>query len=219
MFLHGYMANKECFLRQIRYFSAFCRVTALDFAGFGGSDAPKTAFSVADYADWTRAVLDLVGVREPVLVGHSFGARVAIEMAAAGAAKALFLVGAAGIVPKRTLSYHLRVRAYRLCKKIAPRYAKRHFGSEEYRKLSPLMQESYKKIVNTDLRDTARRIRCPVKLVYGAEDKETPARYGKLYREAMPHAELCVWEGCGHFLFLEQPLRFELALEQFLSQV
>ena len=61
------------------------------------------------------------------------------------------LAGCAGIPPKRGLSYKCKVRAYRIAKKFAPRFAEKKFGSPEYRTLSPVMRESYKKIVNEEI--------------------------------------------------------------------
>ena len=101
-----------------------------------------------------------------------------------GCARAV-LTGGAGILAKRTLSYHIRVKAYRAVKKIAPRYAEKAFGSAEYRTLSPLMRESYKKIVNEDLREDAKRIARPVLFVVGEKDTATPPQALRVYHECV----------------------------------
>ena len=79
--LHGYLSSKEAFGAQVEYFSRFFRVTALDFLGFGGSRYLTNAFSVGDYAIWTRKVLTALRVQKPHVIAHSFGCRVAIKMA------------------------------------------------------------------------------------------------------------------------------------------
>ena len=154
VFLHGYLSSKECFAAQTAYFSRFCRVTAIDFPGFGGAEPLPEAFSVADYAAWTKGALSALGVERPHVVAHSFGCRVAVKLAAQDPDlfDKILLTGPAGIILRRGAGYRAKVGAYRLVKKIAPRFAERHFGSAEYRTLSPLMRESYKKIVNEDLR-------------------------------------------------------------------
>ena len=83
VFLHGYLSSKEAFAAQIRYFSRFYRVTAIDFIGFGRSASLQCAFSVEDYAVWTREVLRLLRVKQPHVIAHSFGCRVAVKLAAA----------------------------------------------------------------------------------------------------------------------------------------
>ena len=217
IFLHGYLASKESFYPQISYFSRFYRVTALDFPGFGGAEALPAAWSVKDYADWLMAALDELRITFPHVVAHSFGGRVAVKCLARGDVfDRAVLTGCAGIVPRRTAGYKLRVRCYRAVRKIAPKYAERHFGSKEYRSLPPLMRESYNKIVNEDLRGDAARITRPVLFVCGSEDKETPLSSQRVYVRAVRGSSLYVMEGCGHFAHLEDALAFNVKTEEFL---
>ena len=60
-----------------------CEVLAPAMPGFGGTrDLPRQAFSIGGYADWVAEFLDVLEVREPVVVlGHSFGGGVAIRLA------------------------------------------------------------------------------------------------------------------------------------------
>ena len=152
-------------------------------------------------------------------MAHSFGARVAIKFAAERPrlVKAMVITGGAGIVKPRSRAYMRKVRAYRFVKKFAPRYAERAFGSEEYRSLAPVMRESYKKIVNEDLRADAARVRCPVLLVYGSGDTVTPAaEEGLAFAAAMPRACLKIIGG-GHFCFMQNSEIFNAEAAAFLG--
>ena len=215
--MHGYLSSKEAFTAQIEYFSRFFRVTAIDFLGFGGSKRLPTAFSVADYAEWTKQTLDLLGVKRPHVIAHSFGCRVAVKLAGSdsNAFDKIILTGPAGVILKRSFSYRVKVKTYRLVKKIAPKYAERRFGSTEYRSLSPMMKESYKKIVNEDLRADASRIVNPVLIVEGEADKTTPLAEAKAYLQCLRKGRLKRMQG-GHFAFAEHPLLFNLIAEEFL---
>lgn len=214
--LHGYLSNKESFFPQIEYFSGSYRVTALDFAGMGGAEALTRPFSVGDYADWTLDALAALKIECPLVLTHSFGGRVALKILSRGDYfDRAALIGCAGIVPKRGLSYRLRVKTYRLVKKIAPKYAEAHFGSSEYRTLSPVMRESYKKIVNEDLREDAKRIARPVLFLNGTEDKETPLSSVEILHASVKGSRLVEIGGCGHFVHLESPLEVSLAVEEF----
>ena len=218
LFLHGYLACKETFAPQIAYFSRHFRVTALDFPGFGGAEPLPAAWSVGDYADWTQNAMDALGISKPLVVAHSFGGRVAVKCLSRGDVfERAVLTGCAGIVPRRTAGYKLRVRCYRAVRKIAPKYAERHFGSKEYRSLPPLMRESYKKIVNEDLRGDAARIRRPVLFITGSKDTETPLSSTMIYVHAVRGSQLFVMEGCGHFAHLENALAFNAKTEEFLQ--
>ena len=217
MFLHGYLSSKESFYPQINYFSRHFRVTAPDLPGFGGSGTIPAAWSVGEYADWLEGFLKERGIAFPCVIAHSFGGRVAIKCLARGLIDRAVLTGCAGIVKRRTLSYHLKVKSYRLVKRFAPRFAEAKFGSAEYRSLSPLMRESYKKIVNEDLREEAKRIARPVLYLNGERDRETPLSSVKILHECTAGSRLAVLKGCGHFAHLDEPLLFNLAAEEFLN--
>lgn len=217
MLLHGYLSSKEAFAAQVRYFSRFYRVTAIDFLGFGGSRCLTSAFSVDDYAEWTKSVLTLLEVEKPHVIAHSFGCRVAVKLASIypDFFDKMLLTGAAGVILKRGFSYRVKVRTYRLVRKFAPRFAERKFGSEEYRSLSPIMKESYKKIVNEDLRACARKIENEVLLVTGEGDTVTPKKEADAYLACLKRGRLCTMPG-GHFAFAEYPTVFNLIAEEFL---
>lgn len=214
--LHGYLASKESFYPQIEYFSAYYRVTALDFPGFGNAEPLPAAWSVGEYADWTLAALQALGVERPHLMAHSFGGRVAVKLLSRGAPiDRAVLAGCAGIRPERTLSYRVRVGTYRAVRRIAPRFAEKRFGSAEYRTLPPLMRESYKKIVNEDLREDAKKIARPVLFINGSDDTATPLRDIRIYLACVEGSRLFCMEHCGHFAHLENPLAFNAAAEEF----
>ena len=182
--------------------------------GFGRSSPLKEPFSVADYAAWTKEVLALLGVEKPHVIAHSFGCRVTVKLAAEGFFDKILLTGAAGVILKRGFSYRFKVGTYRLVRKFAPRFAEKRFGSKEYRTLSPIMKESYKKIVNEDLRKDACKVENEVLLVQGDRDTVTPFAEAKAYLESFKKAKLVKIEG-GHFAFAENPVLFNLTAEEF----
>ena len=216
LFLHGYLSSKEAFTAQINYFSKFFRVTAIDFLGFGNSAKLNEPFSVDDYARWTEEVLRLLDVKKPHVIAHSFGCRVAVKLASRepDLFDKILLTGAAGVVLKRSWRYHLKVKLYRFIRRFAPRFAEKRFGSKEYRTLSPVMKESYKKIVNEDLRGCATKIENEVLLVQGKGDTTTPKKEADAYLACLKKGRLKMIDG-GHFAFAEYPLAFNLIAEEF----
>lgn len=191
-------------------------MTAIDFLGFGESPPLSLPFSVADYAEWTAHVLESLGVQTPYAIAHSFGCRVAVKMAGEYGYpfEKLVLTGPAGVILNRGFSYRLNIWLYRVLKKIAPKYAETHCGSAEYRALTGVMKESYKKIVNEDLRTCAAKVLCDVLLVEGEEDTVTTMREAQAYLQSFPNAKLKTIGG-GHFAFTENPVAFNLITEEF----
>ena len=84
LFLHGWALGQHAYKRPLNRLAQMgCRVYAPAQPGFGGTpDLPGDGFTFGGYAAWAAAFLDAVGVSEPALViGHSFGGGVAIQLA------------------------------------------------------------------------------------------------------------------------------------------
>ncbi len=219
LLLHGYASKKESFYYQIKFFEQYFKVFAVDFPGFGGSGEIDFGWSVGDYAEWLKKFMVAANIQKPHIIAHSFGARVAFKLLSedADAAQKLVITGGAGLVKQRSKAYIRRVKAYRRVKKLFPRYAEKHYGSEEYRRLSPLMKESYKKIVNEDLAIAAASITNETLLIYGENDTVTPVKEeGETFNSLIPDSRLEVMEGCGHFCFSERPEVFNDSVLRFL---
>ena len=195
-------------------------MTAPDIVGFGKSSPIEWPYSVDDYCDWLEEFIKKCKIERPHILAHSFGARVALKYLGGrgGAAEKLVITGGAGIVKPRSPRYMRQVKAYRRVKRLFPRFAEKHFGSEEYRTLSPIMKESYKKIVNEDLRDCAKNIKNKTLLIYGREDSVTPpAEEGKIFESLIVGSRLQLLNG-GHFCFSEHPDEFNKIIYNFLDE-
>lgn len=218
--MHGYGSKKESFYYQIEYLSEYFKITAPDFPGFGASAPIDSAWSVGDYADWLLNFISASKLNCPHIMAHSFGARVAFKLLSVHpeVADKLIITGGAGIVKPRSKQYQRRINAYRRIKKLFPAYAERHFGSEEYRKLSPLMRESYKKIVNEDLQAAASQIKNKTLLIYGENDTVTPPEEeGETFNRLIYGSQFEKISG-GHFCFSEYPELFNQKILTFLSE-
>lgn len=187
--------------------------------GFGASQCVREDWGVEEYALWLKLFMVQNKLLNAHILAHSFGARVAILALATNAVSCdkLIITGGAGIVKPRSVAYMRQVKRYRRIKKFFPKYANKHFGSEEYKSLSPAKREGYKKIVNRDLRKEAALICCPTLLVYGKEDRVTPAcEEGACFASLMPNATLKTICG-GHFCFSQYPKQFNALALSFLN--
>ncbi len=164
--------------------------------------------------------MDKAGLERPHVIAHSFGARVAFKLFSIenNRVKKLIITGGAGIVKPRTPQYMRQITRYRRVKRLFPKYAEKHFGSSEYKSLSPLMKESFKKIVNEDLKGCAAKITAPTLLLYGREDTVTPPNEeGAIFHALIQGSKLELTDG-GHFCFSEHPKEFNFKLFRFLTE-
>ena len=96
-------------------------VYALDLPGFGWSQAPLATWGIADYADHVRQLLDEIRIAKAALLGHSFGGRVAIQLAACHPERVgpLILVASAGVRPRRGPRYYARVATAKALRRLS----------------------------------------------------------------------------------------------------
>ena len=207
------------------------RFVQFDFPGFGGSDEPKEAWNVDAYADFFCKLMKELGIEEATLIGHSYGGRVIIKLAAREnlpfRINNIVLIDSAGIVPKKTLAQKLKVRRYKLLKKIfdlKPIYFlfpelvddwRSRQGSADYRNASPLMRKCLVMAVNEDLTGLLPKIRQETLLIWGDKDTATPISDAKTMERLIPDCGLVVLNGAGHFSFLEQPVVFSNVMRSY----
>lgn len=224
LFLHGYLSCKESFYFQINEFSKKFKVVAVDLPGFGKADEPGYPYALGDYVDFVLGVIDRYCDGRALIAAHSFGGRIAIKLASFYPEKVegLLLAGCAGIRPKRAIKRTFSIYTYKFLKKanvrLAEKWAEKH-SSKDYKALSPLMRESFKKIINEHLDKVAKNVSAPTLLVFGDKDMETPLYMARKLKKAIKTSELVVMKGCGHFCFSENPFAFNCVAACFLEQI
>lgn len=222
--LPGWGQNTEMFLPSFNHFKHRFRVIVVDFPGFGESATMNTAFAVDDYVDWLNALLVELKVENPILMAHSFGARVAIKYANLYPVKKMILTGAAGVRPKRSISYYVRVYTFKTLKKgmklikMDPQKLSKIFGSSDYQALEGVMRESFVKIVNEDLSPYLKTVQASCLLVWGEKDDATPLWMGQLMEKNMRDAGLVVFKNAGHYAYYQESDRFNRIVDAFIKE-
>lgn len=213
---HGWGQNRAAMQPLAQSLFSLGTHDFLDFPGFGTSPKPETAWTTADYADVAKAWLDKNGTGKPVVwIGHSFGCRVGIQLASRhpGTLDRMMLVAAAGLRRKRSpleqAKFKGRVFAYKALKHLAPlagvsqEQLRDKFGSADY-KAAGAMRDILLNVVNEDLTKAASAITCPVHIVYGSRDTETPPEIGQRLHKLIPGSELAILDGLDHYSVLGQ---------------
>ena len=163
LFLHGWGGGLASFA------GAYGTVCDLGFAAVNFAfpkDMPSD-WGIYDYAAHVRAFTEKFDIKAPIIVGHSFGGRVGMILAAQGLCEKLVLVDSAGLKPKFDIKKKIAVARYR--------YRVKHgkpldgFGSIDYNNMSKEKRGVFVRVVNTHLDKLMRYIKCPTLIVCGKD--------------------------------------------------
>jgi pimeloyl-ACP methyl ester carboxylesterase len=228
--LHGWGTSSRSLTPLCEALAATFHVLAVDLPGFGWSQPPPSAWGTQEYAGHIRRLMQETGIDRAALVGHSFGGRVAIALAAAEPPRVsrLALVASAGIRPPRGAGYYARVATAKLVKRffslpgwgatgqrILAKLSGR-VGSRDYR-AAATMRPTLVKVVNEDLTPILAAIQAPTLILWGDRDQEVPQSAMETMATKIPQSRLVIFAGAGHFPFLDAPEEFATTLQEFLQ--
>lgn len=229
--MHGWGCNASTLASIQRTAALSHYVYNFDLPGFGQSSEPPASWGVYDYANWLRRAIEILGIKHPSLLGHSYGGRIAIAYAAQypSTVDKLILIDSAGIKPRRGLKYYFKVYSFKAAKLLAPillgkkkgnkwiEEQRNKRGSADYRNASPAMKQVMSRSVNQDLAPLLPQIKAPTLLIWGENDTATPMRDARIMEKRIPEAGLVAFPGCGHYSFLDNPFQFAAVLRSFLG--
>ncbi len=216
--LHGWGQNIEMMQPIGDILSSNYRITILDFPGFGKSKEPDGAWSISDYAAVVEQLIQTLKIEKPIIMGHSFGGRVAICYSAFHPIEKLVLFASPCF--KVYNSDNLKVRTLKALKRLPGmnrlgEYMKNYIGSRDYKAASPNMRQTFVNVVNEDLGNYARDIEEPTLIIWGEEDMEVTYEEEKMLEDALVDGALIVLPGT-HYAYLENLPRVASILESFL---
>jgi pimeloyl-ACP methyl ester carboxylesterase len=229
--LHGWAGSVKSFWPVAeRLAPRGYQVHLIDLPGFGQSDLPPQVWGVEDYMRFVVAYLDDRRLDRVAILGHSFGGRIGLVLAAEhpDRAKKMVLADAAGLRRPLSLSQQVRnffartarqtltvLRLETLRTRLQDSYNRR-YASEDYLNAGPL-RETFLRVIEQDLTPYAKRIQTPTVLVWGSQDTDTPLWQGRRLEQLIPDAGLIVFEGAGHFSYLDRLHDFVRIVDHFLS--
>lgn len=208
--LHGWGRSSEDFAATLSGLDA----VALDLPGFGATPPPPEVWGAAGYAEAVAGVLSELGT-PVVVVGHSFGGRVAVHLAAGRpeAVAGLVLTGAplvrrpGAVAAPPALAYRVGRALHRrgLFPESRMDALRRRYGSRDYLAATGTMRGVHVKVVNETYEEQLAAIACPVELVWGDDDNEVPLAVAEAARSQLARATLTVVAGAGHLTPLTAP--------------
>ena len=240
VFLHGIGGNASNWHGQLRMLTDRYHAVALDLRGYGHSDDYAGALDFADFRTDVLRLLDHLGCGRAHLCGLSMGGRIALDLHDHHAERitSLILVDTfpgydASFTPEGRARF-VRERRQPLLEgkrleDIAPSVAAGLVSPRAAPEVTALLvasmcrlhRDSYLKTIEAmtlyePIADLG-RIRVPVQIIVGADDRLTPPRVAREMAAAIPGARLLEIPDTGHLSNLESPAVFDACLRAFLD--
>lgn len=223
VFIHGAGGTHKVWRYQT---SAFPRSVALDLPGHPRGDGYNT---ISEYADFvTKAIMELE-LTSVVLVGHSMGGAITIEIALARPPflAGIVLVGSGARLRVTPIIKDEVTRDYAHAAEVIAQWAYSPKSDVKLRKAS--VQEllevpaevtygDFQACDHFDKMNEIDRIDLPTLLVCGEDDALTPIKYSQFLKERIRNARIAIIPGAGHSVMLEKPKELNNALRSFLPE-
>ncbi len=225
IFLHGWRSNKEAILKVLSGIMAGAKNNgrninffSIDFPGFGKSPIPQKVFDLQNYTNIIKEFCGKLNLKNIILIGHSFGGRVSIQLASQnpGLVSKLILVDAAGIKSKVEFS-KLKNIVSKLVKpffnlKFMENIKKKIYDfidADDYLAI-PELKQTFVNIVNQDLTAAISEIKQTTLIRWGEKDLNPSAHieHAKIMKEKIPNSILVFLKDAGHFSYIDKPEEF-----------
>lgn len=205
--LHGWGQNIDMMKPVGDQLQKKYRIVILDLPGFGQTDEPNDVWTMYDYAAAVNLFLKELKIKNPILVGHSFGGKISLIYASNYDVEKLVLFGSP--FKKEIKKLSLKTKILKGLKKVPvinkfEGYAKRHIGSRDYRQASDFMRKILVEHVNLDITEDVKNIKCPTLIIWGTNDAEVSIDRAYELENLISDSAVIPYEGCSHYAYLER---------------
>ncbi len=227
LILPGWGNTRETFTYIINSLKQTHTIYILDYPGLGNSPIPKHTLTIYDYTELIISFMKQLNIKTPTIIAHSFGGRIATLLCGYYniPIKKLILMDIAGIKRKTSL----KTKIYKLLKKsinlLPKKYRKKykqklfsHFASTDYLNLPPNMHETFKNIINEDLKKYYKNIKEETILIWGELDKDTPLKDGIKINKLIKNSALITYQDAYHYAYLTYPLLTVNIIKEFIKK-
>jgi pimeloyl-ACP methyl ester carboxylesterase len=232
--IHGWCCDHTYFAPQVEHFTRLGRsVVALDLRGHGRSDKPHQSYTIQAFADDVAWLCDQLHLSKPILIGHSMGGIVALDLAARypDVPGAIVMLDSAVVLPAsaraaipqfldrlRRPGYAAALRSFVGAALFLPTDdAARKAQILDGMAAAPqhLMVSAYQGLGAYDASEAQGRLIAPC--LYIAANEPSPRSDMNRLRELAPQMFYGQTVGSGHFCQLEVPEQINAMIDRFLA--
>lgn len=230
--IHGNVASSRWWEPVWGKLAEHFSVVRMDLRGCGRSERPGWGHAVPQYSADVRELIRELGLENVVLVGHSMGGSIAMDMVVSvpGAFRGLILVNPApaeGMVTseERRPLIEQMIRDRHLMRMalaaVVPTAAEGDFFEalvDDAMIAGPTMVPNYVSLGYADYRERLAAVRIPTLIVYGTLDSLISLDMMIRTQKTIPGSELILYEGVGHSPNVEAPERLVKDIVRFVQE-
>ncbi len=206
IYLHGWGQNIEMMEPIAKPFMNEYNILILDLPGFGKSNEPKDIWSLEDYATMLHSLIDKLKIKKIILIGHSFGGKIALIYASIFKVEKLILFASPYKVAIPNISLKVKIlkklAKLPILNKVAEKM-KKNMGSTDYKNASPKMRAILVKHINTDATENCKKIKCPTLIIWGTKDADVALNNAYELEELIKNSAVIEYPNCTHYAYLE----------------
>lgn len=202
--LHGWANTHKNMLPLGQLLAKNYQVHLVDLPGFGLSEKPDSIWGAKEYANILNDYMQEQAIEKAIFVGHSFGGKIALQIASDFPArvKLLVLIGSAGLPGKKTIKRRAVTLLGRVLGFFPPfyqRYFVPSFGSSDW-KTAGSMRSILVKSIREDLSSLSKNLQVPTLILWGKRDTQTPLEMGLRFQKLIRGSRLIVYPQGDHYL-------------------
>ena len=225
VFIHGSGGDHSAWSHQYAGLHKQYNIAAVDLPGHGSSEGNGES-DIERYCLWVKNLLDILQLKNVILVGHSLGAAINLQFAInyPQTIQGIVTVGGGMKMPVNPAIFEFLktnpVESVELvCKFSVAKQNREKFMEPLVKSLAKtrtdVLQGDLTACDKFDVSQKVSKISIKALAICGAEDKMTPPEFSRQISESISGEKLCLIEGAGHLVMMEQPEEFNAALNKF----
>ena len=225
VFLHGWGGCWQSWYPILERLKNDYNLYAPDLPGFG-NEPISTSYNLENYVDFVVNFITKNKIKNPILIGHSFGAAIISKIAANKLINTskIILVDAASIRHPYSPYQKIKFRLINSLKKIIPftqdiYYKIFKLQNSDYAALkgNPILQQTFKNVIQQDLTEELSKIDTSTLIIWGKNDTSTPLSDGIIMQKLIPNSTLKIFNDTSHFSYLDDQQQFITEVVNFIK--
>lgn len=218
VFLHGWGSSQTYFYPIVNNVDRKCIM--IDLPPFGESNKYTNIWNIQNYSDLVKNLLYNIGVKSADFVVHSFGCRIALELAKENYQIEKLVIMAGAGIRRKSLRTELKIIRSKVAKFLNNNLGTKFVinGSSDYNLLAPNMKATFSNIVRYDQKKLLKYVHSETLLIWGRLDNSTPLKDAKIMKKNIKNSELVIIENCGHFALIDKPQITMSLINNFLEE-